>query len=133
VEASTTTLFEQDPVDKLIRLKAENEYPLFPSPIYCSPELWEDCIAAPGRDQQLQEAERTDSILTSMAAAIDRALGTHRADFARISFKHWYWDKRPKARKKAQVRLDAYLRYFPNTNKPWLLVTHKDWLPETLH
>ena len=123
---------ENVPVQGLRRLKAENEYPLFPSAIYCSEELWQECIARPGRDQALHENERTDSLLTSMAAAIDKALAGSRGDFSQITFKHWFWGPRPKARKRAQLRLTAYLRRLPHSHKPWMLLAHPDWLPETL-
>lgn len=131
-----TAPHELDPVanpDGIVCLADVDEYPVCPYPIYCSEDIWMDCVYWDHRrDVEKIQQDRKDSLLSSLVAGINKAMATSKGDCPRITFKHFYRQTH-RARKNTQAVLEAHTCAYPHTNRPFVMVCSQGWFDGSRH
>jgi hypothetical protein len=94
-------------------------------PVYCTPEVYEECVAWPfAKNKDSLESYRRQDLLTQLSLA---AFAVKDETF--VSFKHFFSRKSLKATKPQKAKYTAFAMMSPE-GAPWLVIAHPDWALE---
>lgn len=115
--------------DALIRLIGPKEHPAAELAVYCTPGIYAACIKVTQSPSLADVLKRRDSLLTSMSAAVNRALRETKGEIVSIEFKHAV--KYGNGRGQRKLRdVVVYPRHILGTGAPYLMLCEPGWLPD---